>query len=258
MYKHVRASAIPAVHVPMQSVHVIWKDGRAGIPSHAALSEGRAVVVQVMSMLPIDESTLRYGSADGCRTRHRHRVMQIPTWDLCTAYRHIEGGSTNSNTTGCLPFDVEGHIGHDGRGYWVDLHRLCLPRSSRCRSWRTLWTVLNEEGGHDTQWAIVDLATGAVERSDTIGRPTGACGSDNSTTLPHTSGLFRGADGHPWTAEGHWKPFLQQRLDTTGALGPISDWLSSCTLSQTDTSGSASGARHGLWPSRRWTSRQVL
>jgi GTPase SAR1 family protein len=81
--------------------------------------------VIAMTLLPIDDSTLRYGSSDGGST-----VLADPVFsgimERCAAVlnvdEHVSGGKIIFSAA-----DVEGHVGRDGRRYLLDLSRSLPP-----------------------------------------------------------------------------------------------------------------------------------
>jgi len=90
-----------------------------------------------LSLLPIDENTLRYGSADagltvrcdheGIRALMREAASEL---NLCP---HVCGVDPTSSQVLYSAADVEGHLGTDGRIYLVDFSRAFPPTSLDAR-----------------------------------------------------------------------------------------------------------------------------
>jgi Clustered mitochondria/Zinc finger, ZZ type/Translation initiation factor eIF3 subunit 135 len=83
------------------------------------------------SMLPVDGSTLCYGSADAARTVRlsdsRLNVLMRILGQKLLLKPHIVGQTSKQLIYG--PADIEGHLGHDGRYYVLDTSRLFPPEA---------------------------------------------------------------------------------------------------------------------------------
>ncbi|PRP85028.1 hypothetical protein PROFUN_07316 [Planoprotostelium fungivorum] len=93
--------------------------------------------VLAMAILPIDRSTLRYGSDDAGRHVHMedeelNEKMKLAGERLNLA-GHVTGSSSDATKIIYGPGDIEGHRGHDGRLYVVDFGRLLPPEDPKLR-----------------------------------------------------------------------------------------------------------------------------
>ena len=104
------------------------------------------------SSLPISHETLVYGSGDGGQTVHadlsemNHLIKQCAA--VLNLKGHVAGVNNEPDKNRFLygPYDIEGHLGHDGRLYVVDLARLFPPESpSRDKPGAFLYQLLRPE-----------------------------------------------------------------------------------------------------------------
>jgi hypothetical protein len=106
--------------------------------------------IVTMSTLPIDNSTLRYGSADGGATVHRSHEPLAELIDQICAWLNLKPHDVNG-TTLSAPFDLEGHVSADNQFFAIDFARTFPPerpnqqrgavfyrqlRPEFCRRWR--------------------------------------------------------------------------------------------------------------------------
>jgi hypothetical protein len=84
------------------------------------------------SKLPINKSTLIYGSDNACENvfasdvNFNSKIRQISEVLKIKPHRVMQADSSSVEL--CGPFDLEGHLGLDGRYYCLDFSRLCPPQ----------------------------------------------------------------------------------------------------------------------------------
>ncbi|PRP84981.1 hypothetical protein PROFUN_07366 [Planoprotostelium fungivorum] len=87
--------------------------------------------VVAMAVLPIDKTTLRYGSDDGGATVHDDDAELSEKMRVAAERLKLKGHMTGHVKSSAKkiygPGDIEGHRGHDGRLYVVDFSRLLPP-----------------------------------------------------------------------------------------------------------------------------------
>ena len=92
-----------------------------------AIVDFRGYRVLCSSVLPIDHTTICYGSSDAGKTVHSDEeaaeLFAMAAKQLNLKRHRYKGYEL------CAPVDVEGHHGHDGRMYCIDLARLFPPES---------------------------------------------------------------------------------------------------------------------------------
>jgi hypothetical protein len=84
------------------------------------------------SVLPIDDSTLVYGSSDGGNLVVASLDVMNDVMSKCSRVLNLKGhvAGIGVNTKFIYgPCDLEGHLGHDGRLYAIDLARLFPPET---------------------------------------------------------------------------------------------------------------------------------
>jgi tetratricopeptide (TPR) repeat protein len=106
--------------------------------------------IVTMSTLPINNSTLRYGSADGGATVHRSHEPLAELIDQICAWLNLKPHDVNG-TTLSAPFDLEGHVSANEQFFAIDFARTFPPerpnqqrgavfyrqlRPEFCRRWR--------------------------------------------------------------------------------------------------------------------------
>ena len=78
-------------------------------------------------MLPIDHSTISYGSSDGGETIHNSSPklasLMLQAAKKLNLAPHLVG-KPPFTTTLAAPVDIEGHCGRDGRFYLIDFARV--------------------------------------------------------------------------------------------------------------------------------------
>lgn len=92
-----------------------------------ALVDFRGYRVLCSSVLPIDNTTICYGSSDAGRTVHADAdaaVLFESAGEKLNLKKHKFKGYDL-----CAPVDIEGHHGHDGNMYCIDLARLFPPEA---------------------------------------------------------------------------------------------------------------------------------
>jgi len=81
-----------------------------------------------MSWLPVDKTTIRYGTSDGCETVHNkdERLTQYmqQTAKVLNLAPHLVG---KPGTTLYSAADIEGHLGFDNNYYLLDFSRAMPP-----------------------------------------------------------------------------------------------------------------------------------
>lgn len=90
----------------------------------------RGFTITAMSILPVDKSTICYGSADGGRTVHDSDEQLNQLMDLAGQKLNLlkhQVGSSDVWISG--PGDIEGHKGFDGRYYLLDFGRVMPPEA---------------------------------------------------------------------------------------------------------------------------------
>jgi serine/threonine protein kinase len=97
-----------------------------------ALVHYRGVAVVAQSLLPIDGTTLRYGSMDGARTVHAsheplNRRIELAASMLNLAAHTVWNTARTQSAVLHTCGDLEGHVGRDGRLYCIDTARLFPP-----------------------------------------------------------------------------------------------------------------------------------
>lgn len=92
-----------------------------------ALVDFRGYRVLCSSMLPIDATTICYGSSDAGKTIHADadatKMFQEAGAKLNLKAHKFKGVDV------CAPVDIEGHHGHDGNMYCIDMARLFPPEA---------------------------------------------------------------------------------------------------------------------------------
>mgnify|MGYP001042883035 CR=1 FL=1 len=87
--------------------------------------------VTALASLPIQGPTLIYGSSDGCTTINNVSPEFSTLWgELARTFNLKEHRVEPWHSDGARiagPFDIEGHLGSDGRFYVVDYARLMPP-----------------------------------------------------------------------------------------------------------------------------------
>ncbi|PRP84978.1 hypothetical protein PROFUN_07363 [Planoprotostelium fungivorum] len=93
--------------------------------------------VVAMAVLPIDKTTLRYGSDDGGSTVHDDDAELSEKMRVAAERLKLKGHMTGHVKSSAKkiygPGDIEGHRGHDGRLYVVDFSRLLPPADPSTR-----------------------------------------------------------------------------------------------------------------------------
>ncbi|KNC55344.1 uncharacterized protein AMSG_12404 [Thecamonas trahens ATCC 50062] len=135
-------NAAHAAHHEMDALAALLKANIPGLhfPLTAVISYC-GHTVSVASLLPIDASTLVYGSADGgatlVKSNHDMDAMMQLAGSALNLKGHVVSGSRSvaagSRRSDAFvfhgPADMEGHLGHDGRFYVVDMARLFPPEA---------------------------------------------------------------------------------------------------------------------------------
>jgi len=102
-----------------------------------------------VSELPIEASTLIYGSADGGCTIHADVEEMNDLMERCARLLNLKGHYTGLGDSKTLlhgPADCEGHLGHDGRFYLIDLARVYPPETpDKSRPGSFLYRLLRPE-----------------------------------------------------------------------------------------------------------------
>lgn len=85
-----------------------------------------------MSLIPISDKTLAYGSGDAASTIHTsnrdfYDKVTLVCQELGLKAHQVKEKSTDKVKTLSSPVDLEGHIGFDGRKYMLDFSRLFPP-----------------------------------------------------------------------------------------------------------------------------------
>lgn len=92
-----------------------------------ALVDYRGFRLIAISLLPIDEKTIIYGSSDGGKTIHNDdeqvEQMMKRAAEILNLKPHECGIKSDSRKTLCSAADIEGHKGKDGRYYLIDFSR---------------------------------------------------------------------------------------------------------------------------------------
>ncbi|PRP86402.1 hypothetical protein PROFUN_05321 [Planoprotostelium fungivorum] len=106
----------------------------------------KGYTVLAMAILPIDKTTLVYGSDDGGKTVHAsdpkmNELMQQAGRKMNLS-GHVTGSARDPKKIIYGPGDIEGHRGHDGRYYVLDFGRLMPPESSNGRNPRSVFSEL--------------------------------------------------------------------------------------------------------------------
>lgn len=92
-----------------------------------ALVDFRGYRVLCSSMLPIDGTTICYGSSDAGKTIHADEDA-AKLFDEAGAKLNLKKHKFKGVEV-CAPVDIEGHHGHDGNMYCIDLARLFPPEA---------------------------------------------------------------------------------------------------------------------------------
>lgn len=109
---------VPAIHLPL-----------------VALIDYRGYRLAAITKLPINASTLVYGSADGGDTIVNSNP-KVDKWmkeaaSLLKIKEHRVGADSKTGITKlAAPCDIEGHIGTDGRFYLLDFARVYPPSAT--------------------------------------------------------------------------------------------------------------------------------
>jgi tetratricopeptide (TPR) repeat protein len=102
-----------------------------------------------VSELPIEPSSLIYGSADGGCTIHADVDEMNELMEHCARLLNLKGhyaGLSGSKTLMHGPADCEGHLGRDGRFYLIDLARVYPPETpDKSRPGSFLYRLLRPE-----------------------------------------------------------------------------------------------------------------
>lgn len=92
-----------------------------------ALVDFRGYRVLCSSLLPIDRTTICYGSSDAGRTIHADADAAL-LFEYAGEKLNLKKHKFKGKEL-CAPVDIEGHHGHDGNMYCVDLARLFPPEA---------------------------------------------------------------------------------------------------------------------------------
>lgn len=104
------------------------------------------------SVLPIDETTIIYGSANARRTVHANdsrfnEIMEQAASQLNLKGHYICSRDNKKTVFIHAPGDIEGHKGKDGRYYLLDTHRVMPPTIALLKyikSFHQSYTVTNQ------------------------------------------------------------------------------------------------------------------
>eukprot|EP01105_Mastigella_eilhardi_P008800 TRINITY_DN2116_c0_g1_i3.p1 TRINITY_DN2116_c0_g1~~TRINITY_DN2116_c0_g1_i3.p1 ORF type:complete len:1509 (-),score=269.33 TRINITY_DN2116_c0_g1_i3:281-4252(-) len=132
-----------------------------------ALIDYKGFRVLALSLLPVNKSTLRCGSADAARTVHNEdpilAKMIAQAASKLNLAPHVVGasdGSASYTLTG--PGDLEGHKGHDNRYYLVDVSRTFPAQPPPLHSRAFLYNLLRPE--FVRRWTRARLSSDAFSR----------------------------------------------------------------------------------------------
>jgi hypothetical protein len=92
-----------------------------------AIVDFRGYRVLCSSVLPIDSTTICYGSSDAGKTVHSD-LEATELFNAAAAKLNLKSHKFKNHELSA-PIDVEGHHGHDGRMYCIDLARLFPPEA---------------------------------------------------------------------------------------------------------------------------------
>lgn len=92
-----------------------------------AIVDFRGYRVLCSSVLPIDQTTICYGSSDAGKTVHSDKEA-AELFEMAGKKLNLKKHLFKGHEL-CAPVDVEGHHGHDGRMYCIDLARLFPPEA---------------------------------------------------------------------------------------------------------------------------------
>ncbi len=97
----------------------------------SAVIDYRGYRVLAMSLVPVDRSTLAYGSDDGGRTVHDENPSLSRKMRDAAALLNLAGHACGVRQQKYLfaPCDIEGHLGKDGRMYVLDFARVFPPET---------------------------------------------------------------------------------------------------------------------------------
>mmetsp|Transcript_8088 Transcript_8088/g.25059 ORF Transcript_8088/g.25059 Transcript_8088/m.25059 type:complete len:981 (+) Transcript_8088:176-3118(+) len=101
-----------------------------------AIVDFRGFRVCAVSILPVDSSTLQYGSHDrGCTVSNSQFVPQLRdnmnrAASLINIKLHRAGRIPVASAMVASPIDLEVHLAHDGRTYLLDFHRVMPPEGN--------------------------------------------------------------------------------------------------------------------------------
>jgi hypothetical protein len=105
-------TGVAALHVPLM-----------------ALIDYKGFRLQAISVLPIDKSTLAYGSSDGARTVHTSDARLNACMSQASALLGLKPHRVGPNEIEIAAVaDIEGHVGIDGRFYLLDFARVAPPQ----------------------------------------------------------------------------------------------------------------------------------
>jgi len=98
-----------------------------------ALVDYRGFRISAVSKVPIDSSTIIYGSDDRGKNVHASNPVFNEKMKLAASIiglkEHRVGRVLDTSQTLAAPFDVEGHSGRDGRFYLIDFSRVMPPET---------------------------------------------------------------------------------------------------------------------------------
>lgn len=102
---------VPALHLPLM-----------------VLIDYRGYRLTALSLLPIDKSTLVYGSDDAGATVHNKLRLFASKMEQISSMLNLMGHNVHGTKING-PADLEGHRGHDGRLYLLDFSRVFPPEA---------------------------------------------------------------------------------------------------------------------------------
>ncbi len=90
----------------------------------------RGFTVVAMSLLPVDRTTLVYGSNDGGKnvlnSHEKFSRIMIKAGNFLNLRSHLCGMEENDTKRLCAAADIEGHVGHDRNLYLLDFGRAII------------------------------------------------------------------------------------------------------------------------------------